>query len=337
MGKKKDLSGSEKQTIVQLLGQGKIAHEIAQSIHRDSRTVKRFIKDSNHTRKRSDKGKCKVISKRDITKIKRSVAKNPLNTSFRVFQEAGINGVSKSSRWRLLQRIATVKTAKRQPPLTIVHKVNRVKWAMKYLKTDFSNVLFTDECRATLDGPDGFARGWVLNGLDVPAYLRRQQGGGGVMFWAGLIGTELIGPFRVPDGVKMNSEGYTSFLHRHFVPWYLLLNQQSRERLIFMQDNAPSHASRHTRNFLGAMGLEGDIFMDWPPNSPDLNPIENYWGLFKAQLYSGGRQYANKDDLWRNIVQTFKSMSPLLPGRLTSTMDTRLATVLRKNGNYTFH
>jgi hypothetical protein len=78
-------------------------------------------------------------------------------------------------------------------------------WAEQYLKQDYYNVIFTDECRATLDGPDGFSRGWILDGLDIPARLRRQQGGGGTMFWAGLYGSTVVGPFRVPDGVKMKS------------------------------------------------------------------------------------------------------------------------------------
>ena len=50
------------------------------------------------------------------------------------------------------------------------------------MKQDLDKIMFTDECRATLDGPDGFSRGWVLNKLDIPVRLRRQQGGGGVRF-----------------------------------------------------------------------------------------------------------------------------------------------------------
>ncbi len=68
-------------------------------------------------------------------------------------------------------------------------------WAEQYLKQDFSNVIFTNECRATLDGPDGFCRGWILDGLDIRARLRRQQGGGALRFWAGLYGSTMVGPF----------------------------------------------------------------------------------------------------------------------------------------------
>ena len=47
------------------------------------------------------------------------------------------------------------------------------------MKLDFSNVVFTDESRVTLDGPDGWRRGWVINENRPPGIIRRQQGVGG--------------------------------------------------------------------------------------------------------------------------------------------------------------
>ena len=61
-----------------------------------------------------------------------------------------------------------------------------LQWAQKYMKTNFQTVWFTDECRATLDGPDGWSSGQLVDGHYVPIRLRRQQGGSGVMFWAGI-------------------------------------------------------------------------------------------------------------------------------------------------------
>ena len=81
-----------------------------------------------------------------------------------------------------------------------------------YVKTDFQTVLFTDDYRATLDEPVGWCRGCLVTGCIKPSRVRRQQGGGGVMFWAGIIGNEFVGPLRVPDDVKMNSLTYRNFL-----------------------------------------------------------------------------------------------------------------------------
>ena len=43
------------------------------------------------------------------------------------------------------------------------------------MKVNFENVIFTDECRA---GLDGWSRGWYDAQLPPPQRLRRQQGGG---------------------------------------------------------------------------------------------------------------------------------------------------------------
>ena len=51
------------------------------------------------------------------------------------------------------------------------------------MKTDMKMVLFTDETWATLDGPDGWGKGWVKNGQERHICFRRQQGGGGIMIW----------------------------------------------------------------------------------------------------------------------------------------------------------
>ena len=55
--------------------------------------------------------------------------------------------------------------------------------------------VFTDETRATLDGPDGWGKGWVANGQERHCRFRRQQGGGGMMIWTGIVRDELIGFF----------------------------------------------------------------------------------------------------------------------------------------------
>ena len=116
-----------------------------------------------------------------------------------------IPGISKSTRNRILAKMTKTKCPKKIPLLTRRHKTLRIDWAKTYMKTDMKHVLFTDESRATLVGPDGWSRGWVIRGDQCPTRIRRQQRGGGVMLWADIVGDELVGPFRVQEGVKQTS------------------------------------------------------------------------------------------------------------------------------------
>uniref|UniRef100_A0A672M5Z5 Poly(U)-binding-splicing factor PUF60-like n=2 Tax=Sinocyclocheilus grahami TaxID=75366 RepID=A0A672M5Z5_SINGR len=49
-----------------------------------------------------------------------------------------------------------------------------------------------------------------VNGHPVPTRPRCQQGGGGVMIWAGILGSEMVGPFRVPDSALMMENGQST-------------------------------------------------------------------------------------------------------------------------------
>ena len=100
-----------------------------------------------------------------------AIARNPLTLSRKCFNESNIQVESRTSHRRVIEVLAEMKLANKKHPLTMNHKEKRVEFAVKYMKQEFHKIMFTDERRATLDGPDGFSRGWVLNKLDIPVRL----------------------------------------------------------------------------------------------------------------------------------------------------------------------
>ena len=93
-----------------------------------------------------------------------------------------------------------------------------------------------------------------------------KHGGGGVMCW-GCICSKEVGHIRKVFG-RLDEAGYIDVLENTMIPSTrgLLMGNN----LIFQQDNAPCHTACSIRQWFEDEGTE---VMQWPSQSPDLNPI----------------------------------------------------------------
>ena len=57
------------------------------------------------------------------------------------------------------------------------------------------------------------------------------------MFFAGIIGNELVGPWKVLEGVKMTSVAYVVFLNEHLEKWLKSKQMSLKGKTIFMHDS----------------------------------------------------------------------------------------------------
>lgn len=108
--------------------------------------------------------------------------KNPLNSSKSIFQEAGVTITNSATRNNILNQLATVVKIQSSLFLSKGNIKKRISSSNTCMKYDFSSVLFPNECRTTLDGPEAFARGWLSENSVFAIGFRRQQDGGGVLF-----------------------------------------------------------------------------------------------------------------------------------------------------------
>jgi len=93
---------------------------------------------------------------------------------------------------------------------------------------------------------------------------------------------------------------------------------------------APAHTAKGTKSWFNDHGV---TVLDWPANSPDLNPIENLWGIVKRKMRD--TRPNNADDLKAAIKATWASITPEQCHRLIASMPRRIDAVIHAKGGPT--
>jgi hypothetical protein len=150
-----------------------------------------------------------------------------------------------------------------------------------------------------------------------------------VMFW-GAVSIMGPGPLVAISG-NITSAVYVDIVKTHLLPtahaWF------GDTEWLLQQDNAPPHTAKATRRAFSESGIH---VLDWPPNSPDANCIENVWGLLKRMVHSHGTGSTRNDliervsDVWYND-NTFRDVCI----RTVMSMPRRIQALCRSKGHVT--
>ncbi|KAL3664450.1 hypothetical protein V7S43_019072 [Phytophthora oleae] len=239
------LSAEEVRRAKALHSVGKSYRFIARMINRSDNAVRNVLNRKPKPSHRKKVGRPTKCTHRFVRHIFR-LATVKTFTSRRISE--AIDHVLKPSTMRkVLNSSRVAKWIKRKPALALKphHKVARAKFAAKFLSRTcmWERVIFSDEKKFNLDGPDGYQYYWHDVRADLELYSKRVSGGGSVMAWAGM-NTYGKTDIAFLEG-RQDSKCYTDTLDGYLAPF--LQNLRENHGIpdpIFQQDNASIHEPR---------------------------------------------------------------------------------------------
>lgn len=216
----------------------------------------------------------------------------------------------------------------KKPLISPKNRRNRLIFAEKHLSwtiEDWEKVLFSDESKFSLFGSDG--RLYVRRPKGARYNCRYQtptvkHGGGNVMVW-GCFSSYGVGPLVDIPGT-MDSCVYKDILEKEMLPY---ATAHMPRGWIYQHDNDPKHASRLVKEWITSKRVR---ILEWPSQSPDLNPIEHVWNELGRKV--GRQKHRNRAELLQHLREEWAQISPAFISNLIQSMPQRCAAVKAAKG-----
>jgi hypothetical protein len=109
------------------------------------------------------------------------------------------------------------------------------------------------------------------------------------------------------------------------------LQARGRSPLV-QEDNAPCHNAEYTQYTCQALQL---CRITHPPNSPDLNPIENVWSALEDRLDKLRPRPKGHEQLWEAAVKVWDEIDMNFINTLMDSIPHRVEAVIKADGMWT--
>lgn len=295
------------------------------------RTIKRFSETGSIATRHGENRKRTATSKEMVRKVRLRLKRNPRQSARAMARDLKI---SVRSLCRILKDDLHVRPYKIQKvhflsELQMKVRLERAKELKRRIAAqELPNIVFSDENFFTVEQSVNKQndRVWLRNKKGANSDLlqaTRRQGAASVMVWGGITADGRTPLVFIPEGVKVNGPVYRELvLEGALKPW--IRKHFNTRPFTFQQDSAPSHTARETQEWLRVNTPGFITSKEWPPYSPDLNPMDfSIWGILEAKV--SATRYTTVEGLkaallreWKRIPLTvLRSSCDAFVGRLT--------------------
>jgi transposase len=336
----RSISSDKRSSVISLLNDGYSHRQIQAKTGVGKGTVGRISKEVELDKENNPGGRPCSLTPRDKQSIIRQISTGSLDNAVQATQF--INSVitnpvtPQTVRNALKESGFYSATKKKVPMLKKTHRQKRLKFAeyhANWTVEDWKRVLWSDETKINRIGSDGKVYVWKQRGESISDRTTtptvKHGGGNNLMVW-GCMGWNGVGKLVEVQG-KMDADQYCEILDDGMVESFEKLDMPGDEQ-IFQQDNDPKHTSKKAQQWF----KDNDIqVLDWPAQSPDLNPIEHLWDHLKRQLQKYDTPPKGVHELWDRVVKEWNGIPPKVCQNLIESVPRRLQAVIKAQGGHT--
>lgn len=277
-------------------------------------------------------GRKRKTTAREDVRIVRMVKQQPTISSREIGENLNLDVSGLTIRRRIKESGLRSCIQRKKPYISKANTKKRLQFAREHINKDetfWNSIIWSDESKFELFGTKKRKRVWRRSGEALKQSNLQQtvkHCGGSVIVW-GCFAACGVGKIKLITET-MTGKVYIDILDECLKKSVLKLGIS--RRYIFQQDNDPKHTCKLAQEYFKKKKIK---ILEWPPQSPDLNPIENLWSYLDGELPFEQRK--NKTEFFNLIRRKWEEISADITQNLILSMNRRLEAVIKAKGGPT--